>query len=111
MYLVEVFKKNIVTASSFLTSLGIVIAGWVAINNAYVHADEYKRDQQTQVQAIKEMKQTSEIRFEQYQLQSIDDKIFYLEQKPKPTEQDRALLNRYNRQRGDAIQRLQLLTK
>jgi uncharacterized membrane protein len=111
MLLIEIFKKNIVSAASLVTSLGVVVAGWATLNNTYVHAEEYKREQMTQVQAIKDLRRDTTIQFEQYQLQSIDDKIFYLEQKTKPTDQDKALLNRYNRQRGDVIQRLQTLTK
>ena len=111
MVLIEMLKRNIVAAASFLTSVGIIAAAWSALSHRYVLAEDYNREQTQQVQAIKDLRRDSDIKFERYQLQSIDDKIFYLEQQKVLTDQDKALLKRYTRQRSDTNQQLQLLMK
>ena len=109
------FKEHIVTISGIIGSLGIIAGAWLAVDSRFANAEEVKgkfaenyiKQQELQANQSKTfhvMQREQKIFFQQLQISSLDDKIFYIEQKPKLTPQDKAMLSRLKDQRRDAVE-------
>jgi len=110
MTILEKLRAHVVVLATTVTGIGTIIGSAFIVDSRYAHADQVKQNQTEQVQMIQQLQQSSQIQFEQVQLMSIDDKIFYLEQKETLTPSDQAQLNRFYRNRDDIIKRIDNLS-
>jgi hypothetical protein len=86
-----------------------VTGGFMFVDDRYAHAADYTQAQTTQTKQIDRLRVDTAIQLEQIQLNSIDDKIFYLEQKTSRTSADVAQMNRFIRQRQDTTERIRAI--
>jgi hypothetical protein len=107
--LVEFIKSNVTIVTSVATFVTTVVGGFLFVDERYAHAAEITQQQTTQSRAIDGLRRDTAVQMEQLQLNSLDDKIFYIEQKEKKTPADEAQLNRFNRQRHDTAERIRML--
>ena len=107
--LIETIKANATVLSSVVTFVATVAGGIIFVDNRYAHAQSITQQQTATSHAIENLRTESQIQFENMQINSLDDKIFYLEQKTTKTPGDQAQLNRFQRQRQDSVDRVRSL--
>lgn len=100
-------RDNITTVVSTISGVAFIIGTAFVIDERYAHAGEINgvKGLVTKMQ-IQQQVDNSRLRID-----LIDDRIFYLEQKPNKTNQDEATLKRLERQREDAVRELNNLGK
>jgi hypothetical protein len=97
----EKIKANLASLTATVSSIGVLFAAWLFLDERYAHAQTVKLIETQQVQQMQQLRKESQIQYRKLRIDSIDDKIFFLEQKHPRTAQDEALLNRYRKQRED----------
>lgn len=109
MSFVDTIKNNLVAAAAIVSAIGAIGGSALYFTSTFVSAEEYKKDISAQVQAIKRLEVEGKKTALKYQLQSVDDKVFYLETNPNPSPNTPALVNRYKTQRQDLVRELESL--
>lgn len=95
------FKENVANIASVGSMVAMVIGGWLFFDERYAHAQSVQRMATEQAQQIQQLTIQNSKNFKRLELNSIDDKIFYLEMKNPRSQVEEALLNRYKQQRRD----------
>lgn len=106
---IETLRSHVVGISTTVTSIVAILGAVFLIDGRYAHADAVQKVYTEQAQVIEQLRQDGKVQFEQIQLISLEDRIFYLEQKADKNAQDQAQLNRFYRQREDAVRRIDRL--
>lgn len=102
-------QNHIVAISATVAALGTILGGGLIIDSRYAHAQSVMQELGQQTQLIQNIRLENQLQAERLQLLSVEDRIFYLEQKEVRTPQDQAQLNRFHRAREDAVKRLDAL--
>lgn len=111
LHILDSIKANATAITSIVTFVVSVVGGFIVIDDRYAHAADYVQQQNSQTRTIQQFRVDTAIQLEQLQLNSIDDKIFYLEQKVNRSVADEAQLNRFERQRQDVVEKIRTLQR
>ncbi len=90
-------KDYLGNVTTILTGLGIIIGGWLIIDERYAHAQVVKQMQSEQAQQIKQLRIESTRKFYQSRIEDLEQKKFEVEVKPHKTQQDFAFIQRYDK--------------
>lgn len=93
----EKTKEHIGAITTLISTVGIIIGGFIFIDERYAHAGELKE----QLSQIQQIRKDNAVQYRRMKIDSIDDKIFFLEIKRDMSPEEAALLGRYKRQRED----------
>jgi hypothetical protein len=102
----EKIRANLTALTATISSIAVLFGAWFFLDERYAHAEAVKKIETEQVKQIQQLRQDQAVQYRKLRIDSLDDKIFYLEQKPNMTAQDKALLNRYQQQRKDEVREM-----
>lgn len=91
---------SIATIASVVTSLATIVGAAFYVDSRYAHADDVSSIKRSQEQWAQQIIIQQNRSIDIIRKQSIEDKLFELESKTKPTTVDKALIQRYERELG-----------
>ena len=97
---------SVATLASLITSIASILGAAFYIDSRYAHADEVKTMSQRQDQWSQHIIYQQNKAIDNLRKQNIEDKLFELEQKSKPSNVDKALIQRYERELDEINTRL-----
>ena len=104
--MLEKLKENLGTLSVIGTCVVALIAGVITVESRYAHAEEVKALKEVAGANLRQMRIEQSIGLDTLRKQSVEDKIFDLRLKEKPTQVERAMLDRYKEQLEEVNRRI-----
>lgn len=96
--MLEKLKEHIGTMSAIGAAVVALVGGVVAVEGRYAHADEVKALREVAGSNLRTMRIEQSIGLDTLRKQSVEDKLFDLRLKEKPTQVERAMIDRYKEQ-------------
>ncbi len=95
---IDTIKTRAVGIVATVTMLGTVVGGVLAVESRYAKAADIDDVKSQQVQIYSNMKIQQELAVDSLRRQSLEDRLFELRLKEKPTQVEKALIERYQDQ-------------
>lgn len=94
----ESVKARIVGIAATITVLGTIVGGVFAVESRYAKAADIDDIKQQQVQIYSNVKIQQDLAMSSLRRQTLEDRLFELRLKERPTQPERALIERYQDQ-------------
>ena len=95
---IETVKTRVVGIAATVTVLGTIVGGVFAVESRYAKAADIDDVKSQQVQIYSNMKIQQELAVDSLRRQTLEDRLFELRLKERPTQVERALMERYQDQ-------------
>jgi hypothetical protein len=95
---IESVKSRVVGIAATVTVLGTIVGGVFAVESRYAKAADIDDVKQQQVQIYSNMKIQQDLAVDSLRRQTLEDRLFELRLKERPSQPERALIERYQDQ-------------
>lgn len=95
---IETVKHRVIAIAGTITVLGTIVGGVLAIESRYAKAADISDLKTQQVQIYSNVKIQQDLAVDTLRRQNLEDRLFELRLKERPTQVDKALIQRYEDQ-------------
>jgi hypothetical protein len=95
---VDKIKDNMASISGIAATIGVIIGGWLVVDDRYAHAQMVKQVQSEQAQQIKQLRIENTRKFYRTRIADLDQRKFEIQVKPNQTNTDKLFVQRYDTQ-------------